>query len=260
MLKNIISAALAAAVCMSLASCSKGKKSENTDKAEQTEATEANAVTAAPTAYAEPVTAAADGSEVIGELVTPAETDDDYVLGSFYLASTGVKLYFDPELIPEQLMFTLEKYFTAYSNKDYASYTETVYPSYLEKMDTFTMSEMGYGLEDSFYNKCNNLVDNMGSEFTITRIKAGYTQEEIDEMEAEGTTQEPEEELTQQFFSPINEWFGNDYYSEVKAETDRLYYFPFYVVAMDSDGYETALIQDFDIVFAEKDGRYYAFG
>lgn len=258
MLKNIISAALAAAVCMSFVSCGKGKKADDKGTAATTAAD--NSSTAAPTAYAEPVTAAADGSEVIGELVTPAETDDDYTLGSFYLASTGVKLYFDPDTIPEQLMFTLEKYFTAYSNKDYASYTETVYPSYLENMNTYTMDEMGYSLEDSFNSKCDNLSDNMGGEFTVTRIKAGYTQEDIDKMEAEGTTQTPEDELTEEFFANINDWFGKDYYSEVKAEADKIYYFPFYVVAMDSSGCETALIQDFDIVFAEKDGRYYAFG
>lgn len=257
MLKNIISAMLAAAVCISCVSCGKNKK---TDNPETTETTGGASDNRAPTAYAEPVTAAADGSETIGELVTPAETDDDYVLGSFYLASTGVKLYFDPDRIPEQLMFTLEKYFTAYSNKDYTSYTETVYPSYLENMDAYTMNEFGYSLEASFNNKCDNLTENMGSEYTITRIKAGYTQEEIDDMEAEGMTQASDEELTQQMFETVNEWFGKDYYSEVKAEADRIYYFPFYVVAMDSDGEETALIQDFDIVFAEKDGKYYAFG
>ena len=253
MLKNIISAALAASLCICAVSC--GKDSEKKNGKDRSEA-----ATAAPTAYAEPVTAAADGSETIGELVTPAETDDDYTLGSFYLSSTGVKLYFDKDKIPEELMFTLEKYFTAYSNKDYQSYTETVYPSYLEGMDAYLQSEVGYDLKQSFEQKCDSLSDNMGGEFTVTRIKAGKTAEEIAEEEAQGTTQESEEALAQKMFENVNEWFGKDYYTEVKNEADRIYYFPFYVVAMDSDGNETALIQDFDIASAEKDGKYYAFG
>ena len=48
--------------------------------------------------------------------------------------------------------------------------------------------------------------------------------------------------------------------AEVKKNCDKLHYVTFYVIAENSKGEEVSLITGYDIVFAEKDGRFYTFG
>ena len=116
-------------------------------------------------------------------------------------------------------------------------------------MEEFLQKDYGYGLNESFEGQCENLSGNMGGSFEITRIKAEKSEEF-----------ETEEAGADSYLEMLDETFGGDYDESVKGECDDMRYLRFYVMAKDSDGVESMLVSGFDILFAEKDGKYYTFG
>lgn len=249
-----ITAFLAAAVCLCGAvSCSGSKlSSSGGDTAETT----APAAIEAPTGFAtlDDVIAYVQKAESsdepfsfgkTGEKLTPAEGSDEADLGEYYLSPDGVKLYFDPEKFPAELVLTLEEYFKAYANADYESYTRCLYPSYIEEMNKFLKNtpEFGYDLKTSFSKQCFNLQSAKKGGFAVTRIRLEYSDRD-----------------PKAFFDYPSNSFGKDYYAEVSSEVDKFYDADFFVIVVGEDGTETKLVSEYEIVFAEKDGRYYTFG
>lgn len=212
--KNLL--ALLIACCMlPTASCSSDKNENSSDK-----------------------TASVSTEE--GEFVTdPSEPE----LGEYTVSSGGTKLYYDPDEFSPEIMAVLEKYFISFSHSDYQSYVECVYPDYADKMNEYLNADYGYDLKQSFANQCENLENNAGGEFNITRIKAEL----------------PEEDHSQEYFQTLNDIFGSDFYDSVKKDCDKLYDMTFFVM-VESNGEESLLISEFEIVFAEKDGNFYTFG
>lgn len=93
--------------------------------------------------------------------------------------------------------------------------------------------------------------DTHTGDFSITRIKAEQT------ALFEGETLE---ELTEKFFQDSNDNFKMDYYNYIREQSDSLKYFTFYIIAEGEDGKEHKIISETDIIFAEKNGKYYTFG
>lgn len=93
--------------------------------------------------------------------------------------------------------------------------------------------------------------DTHTGDFKITRIKAEET------TLFEGETLDG---LTEKFFQDNNDNFEMDYYNYIKEQSDSLKYFTFYIIAEGEDGEEHRIISEMDIVFAEKNDRYYTFG
>jgi len=181
---------------------------------------------------------------VLGERITPDEDDEEFELGEYYVSPNGIKLYFEPEEFPEELVILMEKYFTSYAKNDYDSYTECLYPSYITEMNKFLEGEHGYKLDTAFRNQCDSLRDNMGGDYDITRIKLESYDVDLGE-----------------FFDYSSECFGKDYYAEVSGEVDKLYPMMFFIMAKGAEeDHEDLLIKEYEIVFAEKDGRFYTFG
>ena len=140
-------------------------------------------------------------------------------------------------------MNALEVYFTAFQNRDFDTYKECLFPGYADYMEEYLQNNYEYGLQESFNNQCDNLENMCGGEFTITRLRAVPTGQDNCES----------------FFEVLNETFDEDYYSVVKEEADSLTDLYFSVMA-DAKGEESLIISEFEIVFAEKDGKYYTFG
>lgn len=174
------------------------------------------------------------------ELTTTAEEAD---LGEYVIGEKGVKLYYDPQEYPPELMSVLEKYFISFSQGDYESYAECVYPDYITEMNRYLEADYGYDLTTSFSNQCENLQNNAGGEFRVSRIKAEL----------------PEEDGSEEYLTSLGEFFGTDFYGTVMENSDAVYDMIFYVMA-EADGEETLLLSEFEIVFAEKDGKFYTFG
>lgn len=185
----------------------------------------------------------------VGELITPDAGSEEEELGNYRISTGGVKLYYEEEEYPTELLLTLEKYFTAFANADYTGYSKSVFPSYITEMEEFLQRDFDYGLRTSFANQCMNLADTMSGDYRITRIKLEPT-----EQYTEG------EDNIDGYFEALNEAFGKDYYAEVKEDSDELIDACFYVMAEDAFGKEIMLVSGYEIVFAEKDGRYYTFG
>lgn len=239
-----IAAFLTALTCFQIfTACSKkGADSENSESKKKTQTIigvkeDSEAETAPPADISE------DG------WITPAEGSEEYELGRYRISDKGIKLYYDEEEYPEELILALEKYFKSFEEKDYASYCECVYPSYIDKMEEFLQKDYGYGLNESFDGQCENLSGNMGGSFEITRIKAEKSEDF-----------ETEEAGADSYLEMLDETFGSGYDESVKGECDNMRYLRFYVMAKDSDGVESMLVSGFDILFAEKDGKYYTFG
>lgn len=185
----------------------------------------------------------------VGELITPAEDDDESDLGSYCISDDGVKLYYEPDEYPTELVLTLKNYFQALASCDYGKYAQCVYPSYIEEMNKYLTEDFEYDLKTSFASQCSSLAANTYGDFTVTRVKietAPRYNEDIENVES--------------YFSMLDDSFGKDYYGEVKSEADKIYDAVFYVMAEDYSGEETLLISEYEIVFAEKDGKYYLFG
>lgn len=242
-----ISAVLASAICIiGLVSCSDSEKTSDSSNISVKE----NGVT---------------------DIITPDENSEEYSLGDYRISESGIKLYYEDDIIPTELMLTLEKYFTSFQNKDFELYKSCLHSDYCERYNQYLIdnysNEEEYTLENSFELQCgyirtymiNEILgtydipedDNHTGDFTITRIKAEET--ELNEGETL-------ERLTQNFFDSDSDMFDMDYYNYINEDSDNLYYFTFYIIAEGEDGAEHRIISEMDIVFSEKDGKYYTFG
>ena len=186
----------------------------------------------------------------VSAVVEPDKDSEEYDLGEYRKSENGTKLYYD-ENIDTEIMLTLEKYFCSFAERDFEKYKSCLYPSYITEYENFLQKEYQYGLDKSFETQCDNLEAQMGGKFKVTRVKA--------EKDTELTDEQKDGELST-FFSSLSEFFGKDYYEELKGETDGFEYLTFFIMAEDGNGEETMLVSEFKIVFAEKDGKYYTFG
>ncbi len=175
-----------------------------------------------------------------GEFITDP---DEPELGEYTLSASGIKHYYNPDEISPEIMAALEKYFVSYSQSDYETYTECVYPEYITEMNEYLERDYGYDQKQSFENQCETLKTNAGGDFKITRIKAELATEDFSES----------------YFEPLNEVFGYNFYDTVSAEVDKFHDIIFYII-VEANGEETLLISEFEILFAEKDGMIYTFG
>lgn len=207
------------------------------------------------------------GENGLTEMITPEEGSQEYELGSYRVSEKGTKFYYDGEQVPDELMFALENYFMSFQNKDFEAYKNSLAFDYAERYEKYLQKDYGYGLDNSFNIQCDNIRDSMKCEitgeydaseidgysgdFTITRIKADPPEL------AEGETVE---DRTKEFFSYLDEIFEMDYYEYIKEQADDIKYLTFYIIADGEDGEEHRIISGVDIVFAEKDGKYYTFG
>ena len=177
------------------------------------------------------------------EVITPDKDSEEYALGSYKLSSSGIKIYNENDAVSNEIMKTLEIYFTSFQTRDFDTYKTCLFPDYAEKMETYLQRDYEYGLQESFENQCNDLESMAGGEFTITRIRAVPTNKENFE----------------NFFEVLNQEFETDYYSQVKENSDSLTDL-YFSIMVEANNEETLLISEFEIVFAEKDGKYYTFG
>lgn len=258
-MKKILCFVLTFCTAAAVASCGKAKKSgsEVVASSESTSSVPSESVTAFTSdGYIEEIMEKIKDQERSedpfdfekpGELITPGEKDIDADLGSYHVSADGVKLYYEDGEYPLDMVLTLEKYFTAYADGDYTQYTRCVYPGYIDKMEAFLQKEYKYGMKRSFANQCSNLASNMAGKFKVTRIKLEKPENSDDAS-------------IKKFFDYISDMCGNDFYNETAGKCDKFHFATFYAIAEDSDGNEQMLISGFDIVFAEKDGRFYAFG
>ena len=176
-----------------------------------------------------------------GEFVTdPSEPD----LGAYTVNENGRKLYYDPEQYDISLVEALEDYFVTFSENDFDTYLSMAQSDYSEKMEAYLQKDYGYGMQTSFEKQCENLRSNAGGEFKVTRIKV----------------EAPSENGIESYLKELGEIFEDDtFYDTVVANTDKLHDVMFYIMA-EANGEETLLISEFEIIFAEKDGKYYMFG
>lgn len=212
------------------------------------------------------------GADGVTEIITPAEDSEEYGLGEYRISESGVKLYYDDTEIPTALMLTLEKYFTSFQNRDFELYKSCLASDYVERYnkylsETYSSDGEEYTLQNSFELQCSNIRNYMiqeiigdyeipedseySGDFTITRIRAEKTTLLEDETE---------EGLTESFFEYLNGVLDMDYYTYISEQADSLRYFTFYIIAEGEDSNEHRIISEMDIVFAEKDGKYYTFG
>jgi len=185
----------------------------------------------------------------LGDTITPDANDIDGDLGSYRESVRGTKLYFDEKEFPPELMETLEQYFISFAENDYTMYTRCAYPDYLDKMEVFLSKEHGYDLKTSFASQCSNLATTTNGSFKVTRLK----------MDAAPQYDESKDNLTA-YFERFKDILGDGYYDKLKKEVDNIYDGEFFVMAENRLGTEQMLISAYEIVFVEKDGRFYVFG
>ena len=209
----------------------------------------------------------------ISELISPAEDSKEYSLGEYYFSPNGTILYFGDDSIPNELMLALESYFLTLQNEDFEGYKNSLYPDYAERYDKYLREQYSgtmegsdeYTLENSFEMQCANLrnmlIDKITYEseteqelsgnYKITRIRAERP------VFAEGET---EESYIESFFSYLNETLDVDYQKIVTDDTDDIECLTFFVIVEGEDGQEHKIVNEMNIFFVLKDGKYYTFG
>ncbi len=185
----------------------------------------------------------------LGDVVTPAEDSAEANLGKYRVSSNGVKLYFNDEDFSKDLMLTLEQYFLSFPLADYTKYTSCVFPSFIDEMGIYLQKDYSYDFKTSFAKQCASLANVMQGDYKITRIRV-----EKPEQYTEGV------DNLDNYFKSLDDVFGKAYYDQVKSESDGIVDACFYVMGQDSTGKETMIVSGYEIVFAQKDGRYYTFG
>lgn len=185
----------------------------------------------------------------VGASVTPDEGSAEANLGDYRVSSNGVKLYYSSEEFSDDLMLTLEQYFMSFSEADYSKYTSCVFPSYIGEMGAFLEKDYSYDLKTSFAKQCASLAGRMNGDYKITRLRL-----EKPEQYTEGV------DNLENYFKSLDDVFGKAYYEQVKSESDNVIDACFYVMGEDKNGNESMIVSGYEIVFAEKDGRYYTFG
>ncbi|SHM63044.1 hypothetical protein [Ruminococcus flavefaciens] len=185
----------------------------------------------------------------LGDVVTPEADSAESNLGTYRVSSNGVKLYFNEEEYASNLLLTLEQYFLSYQNADYTKYTSCVFPSFIDEMGTYLQKDYGYDFKTSFAKQCASLANIMHGDYKITRIRV-----EKPKQHTEGV------DNLDSYFKGMDEHFGKAYHEQVKGECNNLIDACFYVMGEDSNGNESVIVNGYEIVFAEKDGRYYTFG
>ena len=185
----------------------------------------------------------------LGDVVTPAEDSDEANLGPYRLSSNGIKLYYNSEDFSDNLMLTLEQYFLSFPSADYTKYTSCVFPSFIDEVGAYLQKDFSYDFKTSFAKQCASLANIMSGDYKITRIrveKAEQKTEGVDNLEA--------------YFKSMDDHFGKAYYEQVRGESDAIVDACFYIMGQDSTGKESVIVPGYEIVFAQKDGRYYTFG
>lgn len=223
-----IAAALAAAVlCTGLCSCSGTNKDE-------------------PSAASE-IVVNADG---VGDLIEPPEDDPEYNLGTYRYSASGVKLYYEEENYPTDLLLFIEKLFSTYPARDYDTYRSCIHPTYVESMEEYLPKEFDYDLNTSFTNRCDTLNVQMGGSYRITRIRA---------------TVPMDGDFSDAFFDQLTPICGEGYGAKIREDSDKVYCVQLDImVQTDEEGAgEQIFFNNSDkgmgIVIVRKDGQYYAF-
>lgn len=212
------------------------------------------------------------GENGVTDIIIPAEDSEEYNLGNYRISESDIKLYYEDSDIPTELMLTLERYFTSFQNRDFEMYKSCLASDYITRYNEYLIENYSsdgeeYNLQNSFELQCDNIRNYMIQEivgdyeipdddthtgdFKITRIRA----ENTELLEGETT-----EGLVENFFEYLNGVLDMDYYTFISEQADGFRYFTFYIIAEGEDGQEHRIISAMDIVFAEKDGKYYTFG
>lgn len=257
--------AFAAALILSLsaAGCS-SKDSVSISISEISSSSDSNSSSDSSTSTTAPPELPSKGS--VSDIITPSDDDEqESLLGEYRLSSSGTKLYYDNTAVSDEIMLTLESYFKSYASNDFEAYKSCIFPGYAEHMEAFLQRDYSYGLDSSFQKQCDSLSAQAGDNFTITRIRAvpaGVDDAEMVEAhEHEATTQyfDLEHEI-KSYLGRYDSFFDTDYYKEVSDLTSDFHYLTFSVIAADSEGNETKIVDGYRILFAGLNGRYYTFG
>lgn len=202
-----------------------------------------------------------------GEVVAPDEDDEEAKLGNYCVCDDGVKLYYDESVYPKELALTLKEYFKSFAAGSFTDYTKCVYPSYITGMDAYLQKEYKYDIKRSFSKQCVNLLKMAEGDYTITRIKIephGTAKKEemaaMPEEQQQNVTENDPEKNIANFFANYEDALGKDYADKVRKETDKLYDMDFYIMVKVGDDSEKLILGSYEIIFAEKDGRFYTFG
>lgn len=186
-----------------------------------------------------------------GEFVTNPDEPD---LGSYTVSEKGTKLYYSPDEFSSGLITALEDYFLSFEHRSYDEYKALTYPYYLECMDKYLQENFGYNQQKSFELQCDNFRENAGGEFKITRLKVDTYPEGV--TNDDGTAYDG----VKSYLENIGEMIGDEnFYSTVSANCDKLHHMVFYLMVMTEEE-EFTLYSEYEIVVAEKDGKYYTFG
>lgn len=161
-------------------------------------------------------------------------------------ADMQYKMTYDEEKIPAELAETMAMYFYAIDTQNYALYLEQINPIYEEAMNAFLQENYGYGLESSFEQSHQMLVQYAGTdEFTVTEIELAPASEALDEEFEDGT------DFVQEFLDVYSEVLGEEFTKSIQENTEAIYDVAVTLKGKDTAGEEITILDRLETMVVE---------
>lgn len=159
---------------------------------------------------------------------------------------------YDKKELNESCANVIKDYFTAIEYQDYDAYKATLFPFYFEIYNNYLKDNYNYGMETSMEQLHQMLLDQAGTEnIVISGISVKLA--EVTEEDSEDT------DLAETYLAQYSALLGESFTKEAKANADNIVVVSFTMTGT-CDGEEKTIMENMELLMAEKDGVYTILG
>ncbi len=216
------------------------------------------AVAIALVAAAATFTACGDDTEESSSGVADADLTEEVEVPEDFTtvtsAGTGYTISYSED-VPADLAETIACYFDAIYRGDFDDYLTYVNPTYQDAMEAALQENYGYGLDEDFESFQEALVSYAGTDdYTITEIVMELAETALADEYEEDT------DFVDDYLSAYTSFLGDEFLDAIGENTTALYDICFTMYGVDGDGNAITIMDQLEILMAEEDGKFGAFG
>lgn len=188
---------------------------------------------------------------------TSEENNTTEINGNYF------NLEYDSSEIDKNLAETIETYFYAIQNVDYDLYVSTLYPDYVENMNSFLEENYSYDLETVVSELNDMLIEDAGAYLDTSEAYDADASYEITSIELELYEEETSTEEDETEFDPLSQYsslFGDDFAENINKNADDVIDVYFSIKAICNGESEEYLLTDNELIVIKDGNDYYLIG
>lgn len=188
---------------------------------------------------------------------TSEENKTEEINGNYF------NLEYDSSEIDKNLAETIETYFYAIQNVDYDLYVSTLYPDYVENMNSFLEENYSYDLETVVSELNDMLIEDAGAYLDTSEAYDADASYEITSIELELYEEETSTEEDATEFDPLSQYsslFGDDFAENINKNADDVIDVYFSIKAICNGESEEYLLTDNELIVIKEGNDYYLIG